>query len=163
MGFNQEGALGDGTTNNLDHPEEIVSSNVVAISTGGFHTFFKKSDDTVWAMGYDFFGQLGDGFNSALSGFSNSVYPVPEQVIPSPQPALNLDVSANTDLQFSATCLFGGTFHLLASPDPGQPAGQWTPVATTLVTNRGPSNYAATLTNAVTPAAKAQFYLLQSY
>jgi alpha-tubulin suppressor-like RCC1 family protein len=92
MGDNSSGQLGDGTTNNVITPEKIVSSNVVAAATGayefsysiffgpvvsrsGLHTLLLKSDGSVWAMGDNYYGQLGNGtFNSTNQ---------PEQVVSS--------------------------------------------------------------------------------
>lgn len=68
MGWNQFGQLGDGTNIRTNHPEEIISSNVVAIALGcdSDHSLFLKSDGSLWAMGYNYYGQLGDGtLNSA--------------------------------------------------------------------------------------------------
>jgi len=61
MGLNAQGQLGDGTTNNVDIPEQIVGSNVTAIAAGGYHSLFLKSDGSLWAMGNNNNGQLGDG------------------------------------------------------------------------------------------------------
>ena len=61
------GQLGDGTYNNTNLPEEIVSSNVVAIAGGGFHSLFIKSDGSLWAMGDNESGQLGDGTYNATN------------------------------------------------------------------------------------------------
>ena len=65
MGQNIVGQLGDGTTDsgNLEtnFPEQIVASNVVAIAAGGSHSLFLKSDGSLWAIGLNYYGQLGDG------------------------------------------------------------------------------------------------------
>jgi alpha-tubulin suppressor-like RCC1 family protein len=61
MGDNGSGQLGDGTTDSMIVPEQIVASNVTAIAAGGLHSLFLKSDGSLWAMGVDFYGQLGDG------------------------------------------------------------------------------------------------------
>jgi hypothetical protein len=34
---------------------------VTNIAAGGYHSLFIKSDGSLWAMGYNLFGQLGDG------------------------------------------------------------------------------------------------------
>src|SRR5580658_9933174 len=34
---------------------------VTKIAAGGYHNLFLKSDGSLWAMGYNEFGQLGDG------------------------------------------------------------------------------------------------------
>ena len=44
MGSGAGGELGDGTGNGTNLPEEIVSSNVIAIAEGDTHSLFLKSD-----------------------------------------------------------------------------------------------------------------------
>ncbi len=61
MGQNFGGELGDGTYNVALRPEQIVSSNVIAIAGGWSHSIFLKSDGSLWAMGDNRYGQLGDG------------------------------------------------------------------------------------------------------
>jgi alpha-tubulin suppressor-like RCC1 family protein len=65
MGNNGEGELGDGTTDGGNYqtnlPEQIVSSNVTAIAAGLYHSLFLKSGGSMWAMGWNANGQLGDG------------------------------------------------------------------------------------------------------
>jgi hypothetical protein len=51
----------------------IVSSNVTAIAAGGGHSLFLKSDGSLWAMGENFYGQLGDGSNVSTN--------LPKQII----------------------------------------------------------------------------------
>ena len=68
MGDNQYGELGDGNVNGniqTNLPEMIVSSNVTAIAAGAYHSLFLKSDGSLWVMGENNYGQLGDG-NYAL-------------------------------------------------------------------------------------------------
>jgi alpha-tubulin suppressor-like RCC1 family protein len=66
-GFGRYGQLGDGnfyTTGNegVATPVQVTGlSGVVAIAAGGQHSLALKSDGTVWAWGYGFYGQLGDG------------------------------------------------------------------------------------------------------
>ncbi len=67
MGENNYGQLGDGTylTNHpysgTNRPELIVASNVTAIAAGGAHSLFLKGGGSLWAMGWNAYGQLGDG------------------------------------------------------------------------------------------------------
>ena len=62
-GYNYYGQLGDGTTDNKNTPVPVsgLSSGVTAIAAGGRHTIALKSDGSVWAWGYNSFGELGDG------------------------------------------------------------------------------------------------------
>ncbi len=66
MGANVYGQLGDGTYSTTapygtNRAEQIVASGVTAIAAGGFHSLFLQSDGSLWAMGANVFGQLGDG------------------------------------------------------------------------------------------------------
>jgi alpha-tubulin suppressor-like RCC1 family protein len=84
MGYNFYGQLGDGifsfsTTNYL--PERIVASGVTAIAAGYWHSLFLKSDGSLWVMGDNPVGQLGDGTYSPgnpLTGVNQ-----PEQIVAS--------------------------------------------------------------------------------
>jgi alpha-tubulin suppressor-like RCC1 family protein len=69
MGDDHNGQLGDGTTDNgsfhTNRPEQIVTTNVTAIAGGFYHSLFLKSGGSLWAMGDNFYGELGDGtFNN---------------------------------------------------------------------------------------------------
>ena len=65
MGYNNVGQLGNGDTtgSNVLSPE-CVASNVVAVATGSYHSLFVKTDGTLWAMGNNQYGQLGNGTTS---------------------------------------------------------------------------------------------------
>ncbi|MDD5140576.1 MAG: hypothetical protein PHY43_10000 [Verrucomicrobiales bacterium] len=166
MGNDYYGQLGDNYIHFVDDytnfPEQIISSNVVAMAAGLHHSLFIKNDGSLWGMGDSQHGQLGDGFNEYFSDGSPAPEQTfsPEQIVPSPRPVLAQMVS-NTDLQLTATCGFGGNFYLLAGTNLGQPLSQWIPVWTNSVTTRGANNFSATLTNAVN-SGKQQFYILQS-
>jgi alpha-tubulin suppressor-like RCC1 family protein len=70
MGQNLYGQLGDGTTNKWPNPSprQIVASNVTAIAAGYFHSLFLKNDGSLWGMGWNAFGGLGDGtYNLAIN------------------------------------------------------------------------------------------------
>jgi alpha-tubulin suppressor-like RCC1 family protein len=60
MGQNQYGQLGDGTFNNTNRPQRIVTGGVIAIAGSG-HTLFIKTNGSLWGMGWSYQGQLGDG------------------------------------------------------------------------------------------------------
>jgi alpha-tubulin suppressor-like RCC1 family protein len=64
MGWENLGELGNGNDSFYvitNRPEEIVSNGVTTIAAGGYHSLFLKSDSSLWAMGSDDYGQLGDG------------------------------------------------------------------------------------------------------
>jgi alpha-tubulin suppressor-like RCC1 family protein len=75
VGDNESGELGDGTVNStgISSPEKIVASGVTAIAAGEFHSLFLMSDKSLWAMGYNYDGELGD------TTFSDSH--VPEKIV----------------------------------------------------------------------------------
>src|ERR1039458_6520045 len=162
-GLNYFGQLGDGTyfTNasfSTNRPEKIVASGVTAVAAGGEHSMFLKSDGSLWAMGYNGVGQLGDGFIDTNSPYGTAT---PEQIYPSPRPLLAQTVFANSDLQFSAACGFGGNFYCLFRINLAQPLGQWTPVMTNVITSRSDNIFSTMLLNAVR-FGRQQFYILQS-
>ena len=64
MGYNASGQLGDGTTNNRAVPEQVLSNpsgNVFSvIAAGEQHSLLIKPDGSLWATGWNGYGQLGD-------------------------------------------------------------------------------------------------------
>jgi hypothetical protein len=68
MGYNYYGQLGTNfpfshyPTNIRTRPI-VVASNVVAVAGGSYHSLFVKEDDSLWAMGYNSHGQLGNGMS----------------------------------------------------------------------------------------------------
>ena len=59
---NYYGKLGDGTTEDKSTPVQVkVLSGITAISAGSSHSLALKNDGTVWAWGYNYYGQLGNG------------------------------------------------------------------------------------------------------
>jgi alpha-tubulin suppressor-like RCC1 family protein len=67
MGNNQAGQLGDGAVANTNVPQEILSTTafgspaVLALAAGGAHSLFTRPGGSLWAMGWNHYGQLGDG------------------------------------------------------------------------------------------------------
>jgi alpha-tubulin suppressor-like RCC1 family protein len=79
MGYNSNGQLGDGTTDGglyyTNSPEKIAAGNVTAMAAGEFHSLFLKNDGSLWVMGYNYYGQLGDGTGTDTN--------IPEQIVAS--------------------------------------------------------------------------------
>lgn len=71
-GYNGSGQLGLGSSDGNPHPDpHEVAKNVVAAAAGGYHSLFVKSDRTLWAVGNNSFGQLGNGTNLSTN---NPIY-----------------------------------------------------------------------------------------
>ena len=64
-GPNNFGQLGDGTSGiaaSKNTPVKVIGlSDVAAIAGGGYHSLALKSDGTVWAWGFNVYGQIGNG------------------------------------------------------------------------------------------------------
>jgi alpha-tubulin suppressor-like RCC1 family protein len=85
MGYNMSGQLGDGTYTNAPNsgtnfPEKIVTGGVTAIAAGSEHSLFLKSDGSLWAMGGNYVGELGDGTFATIFPFGTNR---PEQIVAS--------------------------------------------------------------------------------
>ncbi|MBS4177648.1 Ig-like domain-containing protein [Lederbergia citrea] len=94
-GNNAFGQGGIGTTSpaELETPAKVKNlTKVVSIGAGRFHSLAVKSDGTVWAWGYNNWGQIGNGRN----GFGNIL--LPTKVL----------------LTTKAKKVSGGTYHSLA-------------------------------------------------
>ncbi|MCL2502998.1 MAG: cell wall-binding repeat-containing protein [Coriobacteriia bacterium] len=68
-GYNEFGRLGNGTTVNTSTPVLIgVATDAWQdVSAGGRHSLAIKDDGTLWAWGYNFYGQLGNSANGATA------------------------------------------------------------------------------------------------
>jgi len=84
MGNNSDGQLGDGSNDQFQYktnlPELIVASNVTAIAAGDAHSLFLKRDGSLWAMGDNSAGELGDGTHGAPPYYDTNL---PEQIVAS--------------------------------------------------------------------------------
>lgn len=62
-GYNNDGQLGNGTTESFFDPAEAqyIMSGVKGISAGNRHAMAIKNDGSLWAWGWNEYGQLGDG------------------------------------------------------------------------------------------------------
>jgi len=64
-GLNSHGQLGNGGTGNASQPAQVPLPSTVpgwiAVAAGGQHSLGIKADGTLWAWGWNAFGQLGDG------------------------------------------------------------------------------------------------------
>ena len=74
MGYNGVGELGDTTFNNTNRPE-LIATNVTAIAAGYYHSLFLKTNGSLWAMGWNYYGQLGDGSSGTQTN-------IPEMIVP---------------------------------------------------------------------------------
>jgi alpha-tubulin suppressor-like RCC1 family protein len=59
-GWNNDGQLGDGTTEDRHLPVKVMDS-VAAVAAGSFFTLAIKEDGSLWGWGQNYFGELGDG------------------------------------------------------------------------------------------------------
>ena len=62
-GANSEGQLGDGTTLDELLPTQVsaLGASVAEVAAGAVHSCARKTDDTLWCWGANWFGMLGDG------------------------------------------------------------------------------------------------------
>lgn len=71
-GYNGYGQLGDGTTTNRSSFTQLTGLGTTVTSVWPVgpqygYTFFQKSDQTIWAAGYNGYGQLGNGNTTSQS------------------------------------------------------------------------------------------------
>lgn len=71
-GDDSNGELGDsrgGTGVMTNMPEMIVASNVTSVAAGLYSTFFIMTNGSLWAMGRQAYGELGDGVAGQSGGY----------------------------------------------------------------------------------------------
>jgi hypothetical protein len=91
MGYDAAGELGIVTnTAKILVPVEIMTNSVTAISVGDYHSLFMKSDGSLWAMGANGYGELGDGHfvNDGVDPIYGTNSDVPEEIVPGSVTAL---------------------------------------------------------------------------
>ncbi len=181
MGYNWDGQLGDGTTDDgnyaTNRPEQIVSSNVTAIAAGDEHSLFLKGDGSLWAMGTDGLGELGNGsFDTAAhgndtpqlivasnvtriaAGYFHSLFL--ESVPLLPQPVITTISLSGANVILAATNgLSNGIYCTLKSPIVSQPVSNWTSVQTNALSAGG--NFTVTVTNGFNLGAPQEFFMLK--
>jgi len=153
MGFNLNGQLGDGTTDDHHTAIQIVASNVVAVAAGDYFSLFIKSDGSLWGMGHNTDGVLGG---------NNLQYLTPVQIVAGPPPApliTGISLSGTNLTLTGANGMSGETLFTLISTNLALPLGEWQLVATNMLNANG--NFAITATNAVLPNGPQCFFILQ--
>lgn len=121
----------------LEVPAALV---VVSVAAGSQHTLFIKSGGSLWAMGFNDHGQLGDGTaNNAV---------LPECIVPPPQFVVtNLEVAGGTNLVLRGLNELGeGVTVVRSGPKVMMPLDLWTPIWTN---DLGNGSFSFVLTNAV--------------
>jgi alpha-tubulin suppressor-like RCC1 family protein len=161
VGGNEYGELGDGTYSSnapydaTNRPELIVSNNVTAIAAGASHSLFLKSNGSLWAMGWNNEGQLGDGTTDHGLYTTN----LPEQIVagsivpPSYKISVQLMSGGNVQLSFVG---IAGTNYALDRTFNLSPAN-WVPQ----MTNPAGAGGVLVLTNTPNPATN-NFWRIRS-
>merc|ERR1712159_671923 len=76
-GWNGKGQLGVGSTNKFTNKFVQVMTGVkymADMTAGAWHTMVIKSDGTLWATGFNEYGQLGDGTNTDKKSFAQITF-----------------------------------------------------------------------------------------
>jgi alpha-tubulin suppressor-like RCC1 family protein len=155
-GDNSYGQLGDGTTNRHYVAFQIVPSNVVTVAAGYFHTLFIKSDGSLWGMGSNGEGELGVG------SYTNHLTPFEIVAGVPPAPLITSIIVSRTNVILdAANGVSGEILYTLMGTNLTQPLNQWQPVATNTLSANG--NFSITATNAITPNAAQEFFILQAH
>jgi hypothetical protein len=112
MGYNGNGGLGDGTTDNgtyqTNSPERIVAGGVRAIAGGNGFSLFARNDGSLWVMGWNGDGELGDGTLNSTN--------LPEQIVAGSPPVVTLIGSASMTNECHFAFTDPGTTNVLGLP-----------------------------------------------
>ena len=119
--------MGDGTTNSINRPEQIVACGVTAIAGGGDHSLFFKSDGSLWGMGTNVYGQLGDNTYNLTNR--------PEQILAAYN-QISGQLMGGTNIQLSYVGVANANYALDRSSSLFQP--NWIPQATNVASSFGP-------------------------
>ena len=68
---NENGKLGDGTTNDKTSPVQITASNgsvteFQSVSAGGYHSLAMDIEGNLWAWGHNYQGQIDENLDSKI-------------------------------------------------------------------------------------------------
>ncbi len=77
-GYNAEGQLGDGTTEDRSSPAQIgAATDWQTVAAGDYHTVALKTNGSFWVWGNNSFGQIGDGrFGNQKNSYTRSPAPI---------------------------------------------------------------------------------------
>jgi alpha-tubulin suppressor-like RCC1 family protein len=149
-GRNDQGQLGNGTTNVTDNPDPVQVSNLTDmtdVAAGNQHSLAIKSNGTVWAWGSDGSGQLGDGGTNT------------NQNAPVQASGLTDVVAVAAGLNHSLAVKNDGTVYAWGSNSKGQLGYDPDPTTTNTFENSGTPGQVSGLTDVVAVAG-GTFYSL---